>query len=92
MKQHLGAGLKALVTSSKKYNHKYNLEETTADSFQAGKVTTLHNIVHHPLEEIERELMGFAKKRPIGLILPALFSELERPALEHIVDELIDAS
>jgi glucosyl-3-phosphoglycerate synthase len=62
-----------------------------ADSFQAGKVTTLHNIVHRPLEELERELMGFAKARPMGLILPALYSELERPALEHIVDELTHA-
>ncbi len=59
-----------------------------ADSFQSGKVTTLHNIVNRPLQELENELMSFSKVRPMGLILPALFSELERPALAHIVDEL----
>ena len=41
-----------------------------ADSFQAGKVTTLHNSVHRPLEELESEGMGFATSRPRGLILP----------------------
>ncbi|MFT5013081.1 MAG: glucosyl-3-phosphoglycerate synthase [Patiriisocius sp.] len=59
-----------------------------ADSFQSGTVTTLHNIVDRPLEDIEAELLGFAKKRPMGLILPSLYSELERPALTGIVDEL----
>ncbi len=59
-----------------------------ADSFQSGKVTTLHNIVDRPLEELESELKAFSRVRPLGLMLPALFSELERPALAHIVDEL----
>ena len=59
-----------------------------ADSFQSGKVTTLHNIMHRPLDEMEYELTTFSRIRPMGLILPALYSELERPALAHIVDEL----
>ncbi len=59
-----------------------------ADSFQAGTVTTLHNIVDRPIEEIEAELKGFSSTRPMGLILPSLYSELERPALTNIVDEL----
>lgn len=59
-----------------------------ADSFQSGRVTTLHNIVKRPIEEIEEELTTFSSVRPMGLILPALYSELERPALAHIVDEL----
>lgn len=59
-----------------------------ADSFQSGKVTTLHNIVKRPIEDIEKDLLGFSKSRPMGLILPALYSELERPALANIVDEL----
>jgi glucosyl-3-phosphoglycerate synthase len=59
-----------------------------ADSFQSGRVTCLHNITRRPVEEIEQELVGFSKQRPLGLILPALFSELERPALANIVDEL----
>jgi glucosyl-3-phosphoglycerate synthase len=59
-----------------------------ADSFQSGTVTTLHNIVNRPLESLEAELKAFSKTRPMGLILPSLFSELERPALTGIVDEL----
>lgn len=59
-----------------------------ADSFQSGKVTTLHNIVNRPLEDLESELKTFSFIRPMGLILPSLYSELERPALTHIVDEL----
>jgi len=59
-----------------------------ADSFQSGKVTTLHNIMNRSLEELENELVTFSYVRPMGLILPALYSELERPAIAHIVDEL----
>lgn len=59
-----------------------------ADSFQNGKITTLHNIMHRPLQELEQELVSFSSARPMGLILPALYTELERPALAHIVDEL----
>lgn len=59
-----------------------------ADSFQSGKVTTLHNITRRPLDELEYEMITFSRIRPMGLILPALYSELERPALAHIVDEL----
>ncbi len=59
-----------------------------ADSFQSGRVTTLHNIMHRPLEEMEQELTTFSYVRPMGLILPSLYSELEQPALAHIVDEL----
>lgn len=59
-----------------------------ADSFQSGRVTTLHNIVKRPVEDIEKDLLNFSQYRPLGLILPALYSELQRPALAHIVDEL----
>lgn len=59
-----------------------------ADSFQSGTVTTLHNMVNRPLSELEAELQDFATERPLGLILPSLFSELEQPALENIVQEL----
>ena len=59
-----------------------------ADSFQSGVVTTLHKILDRPLEEIETELRQFSLKRPMGLILPSLYSELSRPALTTIVDEL----
>ena len=59
-----------------------------ADNFQNGKITTLHNLVDRPIEELESELVNFAEKRPLGLILPSLYSELEGPALNNIVTEL----
>ena len=62
-----------------------------ADSFQSGKVTTLHNIMRRPAEDLDADLMKFARSVKMGLILPSLFSELEQPALAHIVDELEQA-
>lgn len=58
------------------------------DFYQNGIITTLHNLADRPLVDLETELCGFAKKRPMGLILPSLFSELQGDALPHIVDEL----
>jgi sucrose phosphorylase len=58
------------------------------DFHQHGLVTTLHQLNNRPLEELERELMAFKETRPMALILPSLYSELERPALTTIVDEL----
>ncbi|MEH6449191.1 MAG: glycosyl transferase [Oleispira sp.] len=62
-----------------------------ADFYQNGIVTTLHNLSRRPVEEIEEELRGFSKKRPMSLILPSLFSELEGDALPNIVKHLEDA-
>ncbi len=59
-----------------------------ADFFQNGRITTFHNLCDRPLDGLESELRGFAKERPLGLVLPSLFSELEGPALSHIVQEL----
>lgn len=59
-----------------------------ADFYQNGVVTTLHNLANRSTEALESELLRFSQKRPMALILPSLFSELEGPALTHIVDEL----
>ena len=59
-----------------------------ADFYQNGIITTLHNIADRPVEALEEELISFSKQRPMGLILPSLFSELEGPALQNIVKEL----
>lgn len=59
-----------------------------ADFYQNGIITTLHNLSRRPLEDIEAELVGFSKKRPMGLLLPSLFSELEGDALPNIVEHL----
>ena len=59
-----------------------------ADFYQNGIITTLHNIADRPLADLEAELVSFSKQRPMGLILPSLYSELEGPALQNIVQEL----
>jgi glucosyl-3-phosphoglycerate synthase len=62
-----------------------------ADFYQNGIVTTLHNLAHRPVEALEEELRTFSKKRPLSLILPSLFSELEGDALPNIVNHLTGA-
>jgi len=59
-----------------------------SDFFQNGRITTLHNLCTRTLEEIENELLYFSHMRPMGLILPSLYSEIQRPALTTIVQEL----
>ena len=59
-----------------------------ADFFQNGSITTLHNLTQRSVEDLERELSAFAQKRSIGLVLPCLYTELEGPAQENIVQEL----
>lgn len=71
--------------------HRENFHKTDiimADFFQNGPITTFHNLGNRPVEELEDDLRKFRHDRPMGLVLPSLFSELEGPALEHIVDEL----
>ncbi|WP_319573895.1 glycosyl transferase [uncultured Desulfobacter sp.] len=58
------------------------------DFHQNGIITILHNLSRQPVEELEAQLNEFSKKRPLGLVLPSLFSELEGPALAHIVEEV----
>lgn len=58
------------------------------DFFQNGSITTLHRLNDRPVEAIESELAGFAKERPMSLVLPSLFSELEGQALASILDEI----
>jgi glucosyl-3-phosphoglycerate synthase len=59
-----------------------------SDFFQSGIITTLHQLGQPSLERLESELAGFAETRPIALVLPALYSEFERPAMPAIVQEL----
>ncbi|MBO1255549.1 glycosyl transferase [Alteromonas sp. 5E99-2] len=61
-----------------------------ADFHQNGLVTTLHNLANRPLEALEADLVRFSQKRPMALILPSLFSELEGPALSNILDHIKD--
>lgn len=58
------------------------------DFYQNGRVTTLHNFRTRSLEDLETSLLKFSKKRPMALILPSLFTELQGPALPGILDEI----
>ena len=59
-----------------------------SDFFQNGTITTLHDLGDRSTESYEEALVNFSKKRPIGLILPSLYSELGTEALPNIVREL----
>ncbi|MDM7860961.1 glycosyl transferase [Alteromonas sp. ASW11-36] len=61
-----------------------------ADFYQNGIVTTLHNLSERPIESLEAELVEFSKKRPMALILPSLFSELEGEALPNIIEHIAE--
>ncbi len=62
-----------------------------ADSYQTGVVATLHRLDGGGLERVERQLEEFSRINPIGLVLPALYSEFETPAMRQIVMELVHA-
>lgn len=59
-----------------------------ADFFQNGVVTTLQKLGDRSLEEIEEELLELSKRRNMVLLLPALYSEFQTPAMEKIIEEL----
>ncbi len=58
------------------------------DFYQNGIITTLHNLSDRPVEALESELIEFSKQRPMGLILPCLYSELETEAMPNILEHL----
>lgn len=59
-----------------------------ADFYQNGIVTTLHNLTNRHIADLENDLMQFSKSRPMGLLLPSLYSELEGEAMPNIVQHL----
>ena len=59
-----------------------------SDFFQTGVVATFHRLGKLNLDKIEEELSLYAVERPIVLVLPSLFSELEGEALKGIVQQL----
>lgn len=59
-----------------------------SDFYQTGVVATLHRLGEHPLDRLEQQLERFAEQQPIALVLPALYSEFEGPAMKGILSEL----
>lgn len=59
-----------------------------SDFHQTGIITTLHQLGKPSLDRLEAELFDFSKRRPIALVLPALYSEFEGQAMPGIIQEL----
>lgn len=59
-----------------------------SDFHQNGVVAVLHRLGRPNLEQLEAELQRDSAANPIALVLPSLYSELERPALKGIVETL----
>lgn len=59
-----------------------------ADFYQTGVVSTLHRLRAFDQTRVENELRNFAADYRIALVLPALYSELQGPALGPILDVL----
>jgi len=59
-----------------------------ADFYQTGVVTTLHRLKPDSVGRLERDLEKFTPQTPIGLVLPALASEFDSPAMAQIAAEL----
>ena len=59
-----------------------------ADFFQNGVITTLQNVGDRSIENMESELEEFAQRHQMVLLLPALYSEFQTPAMHKIIEEL----
>lgn len=63
-----------------------------ADFHQSSVIATMHRLGRPNLDRIEKDLVQFTRKNPVALVLPSLFSELQRDALPGILTELKEAS
>lgn len=62
-----------------------------ADFQQTGAITTIHALRPDHGQWLNAELRRWCRHRPLGLVLPALYSEFENPAIYHILAELEQA-
>ena len=60
------------------------------DFHQSGEITTLHRFGSRDIAKLESEIKKLSRLRPIALVLPTIFSELEGTALPKILNELKD--
>lgn len=61
-----------------------------ADFQQNGPITTLHRLRPECVPALERRLEECARNTPVGLVLPALYSEFETPAMAGIAEQLAE--
>jgi glucosyl-3-phosphoglycerate synthase len=60
-----------------------------SDFHQIGSVTALPRLVARPLEDLEAQVLGLSKRFPVALVIPMIPAEMDRPALNEILDELV---
>jgi hypothetical protein len=56
-----------------------------ADFYQMGVIATLHRLGAGNVGILERQLEYFSRQQPIALVLPALYSEFEKPAMDTMI-------
>ena len=59
-----------------------------SDFHQPGLVTALPRLRERAIEELESEIRALTPKFPVALVIPMVPSEMDRPALTGILDEL----
>lgn len=62
------------------------------DFHQTETISTLHRLKKDNLDQLEEQLNEFVQSRPIALVLPCLYSELQRAALKNILENLKDVT
>ena len=62
-----------------------------SDFFQNGQITTLTRLGTRPAAELEEAIARHTRRNRAALLIPCLVSELERPALARICDEVARA-
>ena len=62
------------------------------DFHQTETISTLHRLKKDNIRQLEEQLNEFSETRPIALVLPCLYSELQRVALKNILDNLKDVT
>jgi glucosyl-3-phosphoglycerate synthase len=60
-----------------------------SDFHQTGPVTALPRLVARPVHELEAQVLALSRRFPVALVIPMVPSEMDRPALRGILDELV---
>ncbi|HYF36385.1 MAG TPA: hypothetical protein VD994_13910, partial [Prosthecobacter sp.] len=61
-----------------------------ADFYQHARLPTLHHLATPDTNAREAELVELTADRPVALLLPALYAEVERPALPAILHQVAE--
>jgi glucosyl-3-phosphoglycerate synthase len=59
-----------------------------ADFMQTGSIATIHALKPDHWHRLDADLRRWGRRKPLGLVLPALYVEFENPAIHQILAEL----